>query len=100
MKTVIYAILLSLLIAGCAGISTKSQTCIEDAVNPNQEKSEELDRRRAEPRVTDSCEKISQDGNLAIFHCDVAGPIDDEDSAHLLEMYMWSLRMNIEGCLP
>ena len=93
----ILMIVLALAIFGCAGVERK---CVEDAVNQNQAKSEELDRIHSEPRVTDSCKQMeSEDKDYAYFVCDVADAIDDEDYAHLLDMHMRSLRMRIASCL-
>jgi len=104
----IVLIVAALAIFGCAGVTKSSRFCIEDAVNRNQTKSEELDRKHSEPRVTDSCEKVkavvsdgveTEIGDFAYFRCHTADPIDDEDYAHLLDMYMRSLRIQIESCL-
>jgi len=92
----IVLIVAALAIFGCAGVERK---CVMEAVSENQQKIEKLEKRHTEPRVTDSCKMVSIEGNRATFHCDVADPIDDEDYAHLLDMYMWSLRMDIERCL-
>jgi len=118
MKYILIIILVAVL-AGCAGGFGKTRTCIKDAVSHSQEKSEKLEKMHTEPKVTDSCEVITskREGmeqelneilerlhgefvNSTYFRCDVADPIDDEDYAHLLNMYMRSLRMDIESCLP
>ena len=100
-------IVVALAIFGCAGVPTKNRVCFENAVDQNRERVEKLQIMRAEPRVTERCERVegtvfdgvSLNPNLAFFRCDVADAIDDSDYAYLLKGSLSMLRMRIGNCL-
>ena len=107
MKRLLLVLVAVIVLAGCAGMPTKYSTCVKNALNTHWVEREDIERLHAEPRVTESCERVegavfdgvSLNPNLAFFKCDVADAIEDWEHSTLLDMNTLRMRSQLRSCL-